>query len=299
MTAATMKAEAGKGAGLAAGDRIALIAGSGQLPVSVAEGLAKAGNPPFVLIVGGQGVDEAQYGPYEHQTRRLEEVGELVGLLKSRGVTHVILAGGVAGRPDISKIKWRLGLASFLPKLFLALMKGDNALLTALVRHLESNGLKVIGAHTVLPDLLAQPGTMTRVRPKMADRRDIAAAREAALAIGRLDIGQAAVAVGGRAVALEGIEGTDGLLARMVDLRSNGRIAGARRGVLVKCAKPGQELRADLPTIGPRTIEDAHAAGLAGVAVEAGRAFVLEFGRTIELADRLGLFVVGLEGDKR
>jgi DUF1009 family protein len=81
----------------------------------------------------------------------------------------------------------------------------------------------------------------------------------------------------------------------MKELRNNGRIAGIARGVLVKCAKPGQELRADLPTIGPATIEGAHAAGLAGVAVEADRAFVLEFARTIERADALGLFVIGLD----
>ncbi len=78
-------------------------------------------------------------------------------------------------------------------------------------------------------------------------------------------------------------------------MRGNGRIAGIRRGVLVKCAKPGQELRADLPSIGPATVERAHAAGLAGVAVETDRAFVLEFAKTIELADKLGLFVVGID----
>ena len=98
-------------------------------------------------------------------------------------------------------------------------------------------------------------------------------------------IGQAAVAIGGRVVALEGVEGTDGLLERVKALRANGRIAGIGRGVLVKCAKPGQELRADLPTIGPATIARAHAAGLAGVAVEAERAFVLEFDATINHAD--------------
>ncbi|QPC87694.1 DUF1009 domain-containing protein [Mesorhizobium sp. NBSH29] len=283
---------------LGPGDRFALIAGSGRLPLSVAEGLAKAGTPPFVLIVGGQGVDPEAYAAYEHQTRTLEEIGDLVAFLKSRGVTHVVMAGGIAGRPEIRKIKWRVGLLAFLPKLFFALMTGDNALLSTLVRHLEQRGLKVVGAHTILPDLLAQPGVMTRTKPKTSDQRDIAAAHEAALAIGRLDIGQAAIAIGGRAVALEGVEGTDGLLERTIGLRNNGRIAAKKRGVLVKCTKPGQELRADLPTIGPRTIEDAHKAGLSGVAVEAGRAFVLEFGKTIELADSLGLFIVGLK-DKR
>ncbi|MCV3241258.1 LpxI family protein [Mesorhizobium sp. ZC-5] len=276
-------------------DRVALIAGSGQLPVDVAEGLAKAGKPPFVMIVGGEGVDPLAFQPYDHMILPLEAIGDLVGLLRRNRITHVIMAGGVSSRPNLRRIKWSLALLRVLPRLVYKLTKGDNTLLSAFVAHLEQSGFEVVGAHEVLPDLLARPGVMGKVQPRTSDQRDIDAALEAALAIGRLDIGQAAVAVGGRAVALEGVEGTDGLLERMKELRNNGRIAGIARGVLVKCAKPDQELRADLPTIGPATIEGAHAAGLAGVAVEADRAFVLEFARTIERADALGLFVIGLD----
>ena len=132
----------------------------------------------------------------------------------------------------------------------------------------------------------------------------------AAVAIGQLIAGgaltgdavtpallQAAVAVGGRAIALEGIEGTDGLLERVKALRGHGRIAGKKRGVLVKCAKPGQELRADLPTIGLATVEAAHEAGLAGIGIEAGRSFILDHDTTIARADALGLFILGLQRD--
>jgi UDP-2,3-diacylglucosamine hydrolase len=294
MTAPMTTAEVG-GIALGPTDRIALIAGSGQLPVDVAEGLAKAGKPPFVVIIGGEAVDPVAFQPYEQVIVAIEALGELIPLLKRNRITHVVMAGGVSSRPNLRRIKWSLPLLRFLPKAVYALRQGDNALLSALVAHLEQNGLKVVGAHEFLPDLLARRGVMTKTRPLASDQRDIDAALEAALAIGRLDVGQAAVAVGGRAVALEGVEGTDGLLERMKELRSNGRIAGIRRGVLVKCAKPGQELRADLPSIGPATIERAHAAGLAGVAVEMDRAFVLEFAKTIELADKLGLFVVGID----
>jgi DUF1009 family protein len=276
-------------------DRIALIAGSGQLPVDVAEGLAKAGKPPFVIVVGGQSVEPAAFQPYEHVTLPLEALGDLVPLLRRKRITYLVLAGGVSNRPNLRRIKWSLSLLRFLPKLVYMLARGDNALLSALVSHLEKDGFKVVGAHEIVPDLLARQGVLGKARPLASDRRDIDAALEAALAIGRLDIGQAAIAVGGRAIALEGVEGTDALLERTKNLRSNGRIAGIKRGVLVKCAKPGQELRADLPTIGPKTIERAHAAGLAGVAIEAERALVLEFGKTIDLADKLGLFVIGLD----
>jgi DUF1009 family protein len=279
---------------LGAADRVALIAGAGQLPVDVAAGLAKAGNAPLVIIVGGEEIERAALETYEHRQLSPDQVGDLLPLLKRSRITHVVMAGGVSRRPNLRKVKWTLSLLRFLPHVIHGMARGDNVLLSAFVTYLEHNGITVVGAHEILPDLLATRGVMTKAHPRSSDHRDIDAALEAALAIGRLDIGQAAVAIGGRAVALEGIEGTDGLLDRVKELRTNGRILGKKRGVLVKCAKPGQEVRADLPTIGPATIERAHAAGLAGVAVEAERAFVLEFAKTIERADALGMFVLGL-----
>jgi UDP-2,3-diacylglucosamine hydrolase len=298
MTKRMTTSEAG-GRTLGPTDRIALIAGSGRLPVDVAEGLTRAGKPPFVVLVGGEAVERAEFETYDRYDLAPERIGDLVPLLKRNRITHVVMAGGVASRPDLRRIKWNLSLLRLLPKMIHALTKGDNALLSALVAHLEENDLAVVGAHEFLPNLLAKKGAMTNVRPRTGDQRDIDAGLEAAIAIGRLDIGQAAVAIGGRAVALEGVEGTDGLLERVKELRGHGRIAGLKRGVLVKCSKPGQELRADLPTIGPATVERAHAAGLAGVAVEADCAFVLEFAKTIDRADRLGLFVVGVDRAKK
>ena len=157
-----------------------------------------------------------------------------------------------------------------LPRLVRALRKGDDGVLRALVGHIEAGGIKVVGAHEILPDLLAAEGRIAGGTPLKADWRDIEAASTAARAIGALDIGQGAVAIGGRVIAVEGIEGTDGLLDRAGNFARMAGIAGSRRGVLVKCAKPGQELRADLPAIGPATVDGAHAAGLAGIGLEAG-----------------------------
>jgi DUF1009 family protein len=276
------------------GHRIALIAGSGRLPVEVAEGLERAGTPPLVIAIDGETHLPGAYDRLEQVKLPIEAFSELLPLLKRQRITHVVMAGGVSRRPPLRRIRWSVQLLRLLPRVIAALASGDNGLLSAIVGHLEANGIRVVGAHQILPDLLAQAGPMTRRRPDAAGRRDLKAAAGAALAIGRLDIGQAAVAIGGRVVAVEGIEGTDGLLDRVKDLRGHGRIAGIGGGALVKCAKPGQELRADLPTIGPLTIERVHAAGLAGIGVEAGRAFVLEFAQTMARADALGVFVVGL-----
>ncbi len=280
---------------LTASDKVAIIAGSGALPVEVADGLSAVGHAPFVVMIAGEMDREAELARHEHETIDPEDIGALVPMLRRHGATHVVMAGGVARRP-----RWR-GLLNvrMLPLLGVAaaaLARGDDGLLSIAVRYLEGKGFKVVGAHQIVPDLVAAEGVITRAKPLAGDRRDLDAALAGARAIGALDIGQAAVAVGGRVIALEGIEGTDGLLARVVGLRAHGRIANRKRGVLVKCAKPGQELRADLPTIGPATVEAAHAAGLAGIGVEAGRSLILDQAGVIANADRLGLFVVGLAG---
>lgn len=276
-----------------AGDRVAIVAGSGRLPVDVAEGLGRQGYPPLVLLVRGE-ANPHDFAAFATEEVRLGDFAKLALLLKRRGVSHVVLAGAIGRRPNWREIRPSLSLLKHLSKVLVALARGDDGLLSILIRGIEAEGIAVVGAHEIVPDLLAAEGPLTRERPRQADRRDIDAAFAAARALGELDIGQGAIAIGGRVIAVEGVEGTDGLLERTRDLRSHGRLAGKTRGVLVKCAKPGQELRADLPSIGPATVEAAHAAGLAGIGVEAGRALILDSAEMVARADALGLFVVGL-----
>lgn len=282
---------------LSAGDRVAVVAGSGRLPVNVAAGLKAAGHPPFVIIASGEAGEIEELKTYDHITLELESMTGLRSLLRRERITHVVLAGGMGRRPRLTKLRPSLELLTMLPRIVSVVGKGDDAVLKALVALIEEGGPKVVGAHQIVPDLLAGDGVMTRAKPTAADRKDIAAAFAAAKAIGALDIGQAAVAIGGRAIALEGVEGTDGLLARTRELRSHGRLAGKKRGVIVKCAKPGQELRADMPTIGPLTVSAAYKAGLAGIGVEAGRSLILDYEAVCADANALGLFVVGLQED--
>jgi hypothetical protein len=153
----------------------------------------------------------------------------------------------------------------------------------------------MVGIRDVAPDLLAPEGCFTRAAPDANAAADIGRGRDVLRALGPFDIGQAAIVIEGHVVAVEDIEGTDGLLARVARLRADGRIrAGMARGVLVKAPKSGQDLRYDLPTIGPKTIEGAAAAGLAGVAVVAGSTLVAEPQAMIGAADAAGLFVTGL-----
>ena len=282
---------------LRSGDRIAVIAGSGRLPVDVAESLAAHDCSPFVVMVAGEASPEL--ASYDHEELTVENFAGLAPLLKRQGITHAVFAGAISRRPKLSALKPSLTLLRFLPRALAALVKGDDGMLRALAGAVETLGVKVVGAHEIAPDRLASEGPMTSLVPRKSDWRDLDVAAEAARAIGVLDIGQGAVAIGGRVIALEGVEGTDGMLERVKDLRSHGRLAGKTRGVLVKYAKPSQELRIDLPTIGPTTVIGAHAAGLAGIGVEAERSFVLDLPGVIAEADRLGLFVVGLQPGKR
>ena len=277
------------------GERIAVGAGAGRLPVELVERLVANGHRPFVVLIEGEAdATSPVLTGQDHWIMPLEHIGLAAARFRREGVTHLVMAGGVSRRLRLRSLRPSFGILHMVPRVAASLARGDDNLLRAIVRYYEGQGITVVGAHEIMPDLLAPPGVLTSYAPKARDRADLKAAAIAARAIGALDIGQAAIAIGGRAVALEGIEGTDGLLQRTVGLRSNGRIAGRTGGVLVKCAKPSQELRADLPTIGVGTVELAHAAGLAGIGIEADRSIVLDMGAVASRADELGLFVVGL-----
>lgn len=290
----TKTEKAATGLLLPPGSRVGIIAGGGSLPVEVAASSAEQGYPPFVIMMEGEVDRVAELSRYEHERLALEGIGSLIPLLRRHRITHLVLAGEIKRRPRLLALRPSLSLLAVIPLVVKALARGDDGLLKVVARGLEARGIKIVGAHEIVPDLVAGEGVLTGAAPTKSDWLDIQAGLSAAKAIGALDIGQAAIAVGGRTIALEGIEGTAGLLDRAKLLRGHGRIAGKTRGVLVKCAKPGQELRADLPSIGPQTVDSAHAAGLAGIAVEAGRSLILEGPATMARANALGLFVIGL-----
>jgi DUF1009 family protein len=260
----------------------------------LAYALKAQGAPVYVVILSGEVEDLSAFDGISQTIFELESLGGLLGHLKAQNVERLVFAGTVERRPRLLAMRPIFPLLTVLPRLASALGKGDDALLRSIVGYVEEHGIAVVGAHEILPDLLVPEGVHTKSRPNAADRRDIDAALQAALAIGALDIGQAAVAVGGRAIALEGIEGTDGLLQRVADLRHHGRLGGKSGGVLVKSVKPRQEWRADLPGIGVQTVEGANRAGLRGIAVVADSTLAMGFKELIERADSLGIFVVGL-----
>jgi DUF1009 family protein len=175
--------------------------------------------------------------------------------------------------------------------------RGDDQVLRGAVMLLEERGHRVVGAHELAPDLVASH-TLTGTRQPGADDHEAIAFGLGLLAsLSDFDIGQGAVVDRRHVLAIEGPEGTDRMIRRVRHLRQSW--FGLRRreegGVLIKAAKRGQDLRVDMPTIGPRTVREAARAGLAGIAIGAGSTFVLEQEETLRTADRLGLFLIAVD----
>jgi DUF1009 family protein len=217
-----------------------------------------------------------------------------VKLFRAENCRDLIFIGSLV-RPALSELRLDWGSLRVIRRVVAAYRGGDDHLLSGIGGILEQDGFRMMGIKDVAPDLLMPEGCLTRASPSETAAADIARGRELLRALSPFDIGQAAVVIDGHVVAVEDIEGTDGLLARVARLRGEGRIrAKAARGVLVKAPKSGQDLRFDLPTIGPRTIEGTAKAQLAGVAAIAGNTIAVEPQKMIDAADAAGLFVTGL-----
>ncbi|HBH27048.1 MAG TPA: DUF1009 domain-containing protein [Rhodospirillaceae bacterium] len=262
---------------------LGVIAGGGALPAALADACPALGLTP--VLIGLAGHADPLLRPRCTLWARLGAAGAILDALRREGVRDLVLIGAVRRpslaeiRPDLTGLRllWRLGRAAW--------RGGDDALLTALKRVLEAQGLTVRPVQDFLPDLLAPEGVLTRRAPTSAEMADAAKAMEAAKALGALDIGQAAVAACGRVLALEGAEGTTRMVARV------GSFGCA--GVLAKRAKPGQDRALDLPTIGPDTVAACANAGLSGIAVEAGGVLIADLAHTVAAADAEGLFLWG------
>jgi len=274
------------------GEPLTIIAGGGSVPAHVATAAIAAGRP--VLIVALKGEADPSVEAFPHEWIGWGDLGRLDQLLASRKARDMVMVGSIRTRPDFKSIKLDLATMKSLKDILAIIVGGDNDVLSGAIKFFERRGQRIVGAHEVAPDLVAGAGPIGRRKPGRDEAADIAVAMRAARTIGAIDAGQAAVAVNGRIVALEAAEGTDQMLERLKALRATGRVRwNGRAGVLAKCPKPQQDLRVDMPTIGPRTIEAAIEIGLAGIAVEAGKVMIVDRAAVIRRADVEGLFVVG------
>jgi DUF1009 family protein len=263
---------------------LAILAGGGSLPAEVAAAARAAGRPVTVFAIAGPAGDDL--GAFAPVAMKFGQLGFLFRRCRAAGVRDLVVIGGVPRRlPRLSECDLAGLWHVFRNRRLLA--AGDDTVLRRVSRLLEAGGLRLVGAAEVAPGLLADEGAHGSIVAPASALLDIAVGRAAARDHGRRDLGQGVVVAGGAVVAREAVDGTDAMLARLA-------AGSARGGVLVKCAKPQQDLRLDMPAVGPATVAAAHAAGLAGIAVEAGATLIARRAETVAAADAAGLFLHGM-----
>lgn len=273
---------------------LAILCGSGAFPLEVAANAAESGRFPF--LVGVVGSTDAAIEAHPHVWLRMGEVGKLFAALKERSIGEIVFVGAMT-RPEFADLRLDWGAVRRAADLARLFRKGDNGLLAGLAAIFEGEGVRVVGAHEVAPGLLARSGPLGSRAPSAEDEDDISLGAELLGALSRFDMGQGAVVAGGRALAVEAAEGTDAMLARVAQMRASGRLRfKGRAGVLVKAPKAGQDLRLDMPAIGPATVAGAASAGLRGIAVAAGKVLIAERSACARAADAAGLFLTGFSG---
>ncbi len=267
--------------------KLGIIAGGGAIPAMLIRHCREQGRDFFVLAIEGN-ADKAFFTEdIPHQWIRIGQAGTGFKRFAEEKVQDVVMIGTIR-RPGFFDLVPDLRTTAFFAKVG-AKALGDDGILRALVSEIEAEGMAVKGIHEVMTDLLIKPGVLGRHKPDRQALADIRRGMEVASELGRLDVGQAVVVQQGLVLGVEGIEGTDELIRRCGDYRRKGD-----GGVLVKLRKPQQDMRIDLPTIGARTVERAHESGLRGIAVHTGNGLIVDEAEVIRLADKYGLFVMGV-----
>ncbi|MBZ6076925.1 LpxI family protein [Microvirga puerhi] len=273
---------------------IAILAGSGQLPIQLVEHLERKGEDCRVLAFRGFAAPELRRRA--QASVDLLDLKSIMATLEGWQPKAVALVGAVR-RPGFSALLGAYSLLRNRQEVKEVIARGDDQVLRGAVMLLEERGYRVVGAHELAPDLVAPLSLHGRHLPSEDDRQAVAFGIELLSSVSAFDIGQAAVVARRHVLAVEGPEGTDRMLHRVAGFRRSWFGLRRRRegGVLIKAAKRGQDLRVDMPAIGPRTIVESARAGLSGVAIGAGSTLIVEQDRTLKLADDLGLFLMAVD----
>ncbi len=271
--------------------KLGIIAGNGVLPKCLIDDCLKKRRSFCVVAIQGQAEPDLLKANVPGIWARMGSVGKILAYFKKKGVQDLVLIGGVR-RPSVAEI-WPDVKGLFLLSKIGLNKWGDDGVLRAVVGLLNKEGFCVQGIDTIIPELLAPEGILGVVNPSDKDWADIQRGLTVAKKLGEADVGQSVLVQRGIVLSVEGVEGTAALIHRSGDLKRKGG-----GGVLVKTAKPQQDKRVDLPTVGPATIEALFKAGFKGLAVEAGSVLLAESEKMIRLANKRGLFIAGVRDGK-
>ena len=263
---------------------LAILGGAGALPPDLANAY------PDALCITFTGIAHSLTGRTDDHS--FDRLGSLFTTLKERGISRVVLAGSMH-RPALNPENFDAFMLRIAPQLVAAFKLGDDSLLRFVIEMFEIQGFTVCGAHELLPELTATAGIVSQVAPLPEHLEDIDRGLALLGLLSEADIGQSSVFENGLCLGVETLQGTDALLGFVAQTPPH--LRRGHRGVLVKAPKTGQDLRVDMPAIGPDTIRAVQVAGLAGLAIAAGRVLVLEPDQTRALVSEFGLFFVARE----
>jgi len=272
---------------------LAIVAGGGSIPIAVAEAVIRRGRRVVLFPVRGW-ADPAAVERFPHYWVAVGQGGRLARYAHAEGCRDMVLVG-TALRPALTSLRLDWTTLRLLPEIWRAFRGGDDHLLSGVARIFHDLGFRIVGAHEVAPEILMPRGNIGTFGPEQRDLADIARGLALLRALGPFDVGQAVVVADNQVLAIEAVDGTDNMLERIAELRERGRVAtGKGVGVLIKAPKPTQDRRLDMPAIGPKTVEAAARAGLAGIAVVAESTIVAEPPELARAADAAKLFVCGV-----
>ncbi|APW62549.1 LpxI family protein [Paludisphaera borealis] len=272
---------------------IGLLAGSGRFPILFAEAARRQGLAVACVGIQYEASDELRELCTSFDIVSVARMGRMIRTFRRRGAKQIVMAGKVTKNviytpwrvvqlwPDLRTIQWwhRRSRAD----------NRDDSLLLSVIAEFERDGMTFASALDYCPELLVKDGILTRRGPSDAERKDIEFGWLMAKEMGRLDVGQSVAVKEKATLAIEAIEGTDRCIERA------GQLCRAGGWTLVKVAKPQQDMRFDVPTIGTTTIENLHKAGARVLAIEAGRTIVIDQPEVVALAERYGIAIIAVE----
>jgi UDP-2,3-diacylglucosamine hydrolase len=263
-------------------ERWGLIAGNGDFPFLVLEGARSRGIEMAVIAIREEASPALEQSAKRLHWVSLGELSRTIELLHEEGVNHAVMAGQVKHNKIFSSIRpdWRLAKL-----LFSLQVKNTDSLIGAIARVLEDEGIELVDSTKFLGPLLPEAGILTRRSPDVSEAADISYGREVAQRIAALDLGQTVVVRDRACIAVEAMEGTDETIERAA------RIAGGQRLVVVKVSKPSQDMRFDVPVVGPKTIEVMSRSNATALAIDAGKTLLFDRDQLIRAADDFSIAI--------
>lgn len=267
---------------------LAIFAGRGILPKMLIDDCQKKGRPFSVFLLEGEKY-EIDYSSFNPIKMRYGEVERFLAAMRENNIKDLVFVGGVT-KPNFSSLKVDKRGTILLAKILASKILGDDAVLRAVIKFFEKEGLRIVPINELLLDLAPKKSILSKIQPSKEEMADIEIAVKAIKAMSHFDIGQSVVVAQKQIIAVEALEGTDRMILRCADLP----VEYNKEAILVKLKKSNQSSKADLPTIGVSTVNNCYASRIKGIAIQSGSTLIIDRDQVISLVNKLGMFLIAI-----